>query len=217
MVLELHQQGEPWSRPRTRTSLLLFDDSFTVQCDVVVVTKNCSTSAEDRAARSPSVAVRVPPPDVHRHLGELLASRHGADVVLEAGGEAFRPHRCVLAARSAVFKAGLLGSMAEAAAASSSSSNGGGAVRIGDMLPQVFKAVLQFVYTDTAPGVEDKDEEVAMAQHLLQAADRFDLQRLKLVCEDKLCRRIDTDSVVSNLLLAEQHGCQVLKERASSS
>lgn len=51
-----------------------------------------------------------------------------------------------------------------------------------------------------------------MAQHLLVAADRYDLQRLKLICEDKLCMHIDQSTVATTLALAEQHGCRVLKE-----
>uniref|UniRef100_A0A8I6YC72 BPM/SPOP BACK domain-containing protein n=2 Tax=Hordeum vulgare subsp. vulgare TaxID=112509 RepID=A0A8I6YC72_HORVV len=57
----------------------------------------------------------------------------------------------------------------------------------------------------------DQREESAMVQHLLVAADRYALERLKLICEDKLCNRIDTNSVATILALAEQHHCHELK------
>ncbi|KAL6882715.1 hypothetical protein ACP4OV_011405 [Aristida adscensionis] len=151
----------------------------------------------------------VPPSDLHRHLGELLATEKGADVVFEVGGETFAAHRCVLAARSPVFRAELLGTMKEGDAA--------GVVRIDEMQACVFKSLLHFMYTDALPErateeeVEDEDEDV-MFQHLLVAADRYDLQRFKLICEDKLCRYIDVGTVATILALTEQHHCHGLKK-----
>ncbi|RLM51052.1 BTB/POZ and MATH domain-containing protein 2-like [Panicum miliaceum] len=56
------------------------------------------------------------------------------------------------------------------------------------------------------------EEEALMAQHLLEAADRYDRQRLKLICEDKLCNHLEVSTVATTLALAEQHSCQGLKE-----
>ncbi|KAF7074593.1 hypothetical protein CFC21_079437 [Triticum aestivum] len=57
----------------------------------------------------------------------------------------------------------------------------------------------------------DQHEESAMAQHRLVAADRYALERLKLICEEELCNCIDTSSVATILALAEQHHCHELK------
>ncbi|RLM64290.1 uncharacterized protein C2845_PM16G00320 [Panicum miliaceum] len=90
-------------------------------------------------------------------------------------------------------------------------------VRMADMDPQVFRALLAFLYTDVLPddipgqGEEEEEEAAAMAQHLLVAADRYDLKRLKLICE-KLCKHIDTGSLATILALAEQHNCWGLKK-----
>jgi speckle-type POZ protein len=72
--------------------------------------------------------------------------------------------------------------------------------------------MLEFIYTDSWPLLVDADEAVEMTQHLLLAADRYGLERLKLICEDMLCDRIDTSTVATTLTLAEQHGCRVLKQ-----
>jgi len=58
----------------------------------------------------------------------------------------------------------------------------------------------------------DEQEEALMAQHLLEAADRYDMQRLKLICEDKMCNHLEVSTVATTLSLAEQHNCQGLKE-----
>lgn len=46
-----------------------------------------------------------------------------------------------------------------------------------------------------------------MEQHLLEAADRYGMHRLKLICEDRLCQYIDVNTVATTLALAEQHHC----------
>jgi speckle-type POZ protein len=118
----------------------------------------------------------------------------------------------VLAARSPVFSAEFFGAMKE--------SDTGGVVHIEDMEPRVFKALLYFVYTDllfpstktkTMQQVEDDDEDV-LSQHLLVAADKYNLERLKLLCEKMLCEYINAGNVATILALAEQHRCQGLKK-----
>jgi speckle-type POZ protein len=52
-----------------------------------------------------------------------------------------------------------------------------------------------------------------MAQHLLAAADRYGLDRLKMICEGKLFGGINVDTVATTLALAEQHDCPQLKAK----
>jgi speckle-type POZ protein len=136
-------------------------------------------------------------------------------VVFDVGGQTFAAHRCVLAARSPVFSAELFGTMKE--------SNTTDVVRVDDMEARVFKALLYFVYTDSLPKAEEagegekreeaeEEEDDIMSQHLLVAADRYNLERLKLICEEKLCGYIDVGTVATILTLAEQHNCHGLKK-----
>lgn len=47
---------------------------------------------------------------------------------------------------------------------------------------------------------------------LLVAADRYNMDRLKLMREDRLCRSIDVGSVVNILALAKQYCCHDLRK-----
>ncbi|OEL20787.1 BTB/POZ and MATH domain-containing protein 1 [Dichanthelium oligosanthes] len=179
-------------------------DSFAVRCDVVV-------TGEFHAEEAPEVtilaSVSVPSSELHKHLGDLLLTEKGADVLFDVAGQTFAAHRCVLAARSPVFSAELYGVMKE--------SDTGGVVHIEDMEARVFKALLYFVYTDLFPAKEEGEGEQdgdVLSQHLLVAADRYNLERLKLLCEKKLCDYIDVGTVATILALAEQHHCHGLKK-----
>ncbi|CAL5054308.1 unnamed protein product [Urochloa decumbens] len=152
------------------------------------------------------VPLPIPSSDLHRHLGELLQGQRGADVtfVLDSG-ERFPAHKNILAARSPVFMAEFFGHMNERSSQS---------VRIEDMQADIFKSMLHFIYTDMAPELDEEPEAVTtMAQHLLAAADRYGLNRLKMICEGKLCGGIDVDTVATTLALAEQHNCSLLKSK----
>jgi speckle-type POZ protein len=177
------------------------DDSFTVRCDIVVIN-------EIRAEMSaPPEFVSVPPSGLSQHLRDLLEKGEGADVVFEVAGEKIAAHRWLLASRSSVFRAELFGPMKEG--------EGGTAdvIRVDDMEAEVFRGLLHFTYTDSLPVTESKDEdEDVVCQHMLVAADRYDLERLKLLCEKKLCKYIDVRTVGIILALAEQHHCEGLKK-----
>ncbi|KAF7106947.1 hypothetical protein CFC21_107648 [Triticum aestivum] len=177
----------------------LIDDCFAIRCDVTVLKENRS----EEIKKCSKQFVVVPPSNLRRQLSGLLNSMDGADVTFHVGGDKFPAHRSVLAARSSVFKAELLGSMKENA--------GDPLVEIKDMESDVFKSLLHFIYTDDSPS-EMACEDAVMAGHLLVAADRYDVERLKLICEDKLCKHIDSNTVATSLALAEQHSCPGLKE-----
>jgi speckle-type POZ protein len=83
---------------------------------------------------------------------------------------------------------------------------------IEDMRADVFRNLLHFIYTDTTLPEQTAEEGVLMAQHLLVAADRYGMERLKIICENKLCRHIDVSTLATTLALAEQHRCQGLKD-----
>ncbi|KAL6654229.1 hypothetical protein ACP70R_007694 [Stipagrostis hirtigluma subsp. patula] len=181
-------------RTELEQSPYLKDDGFRIRCDVTVFkdAMRATTTVELPA---------LPPSDLHRHLGDLLSGQVGWDFMFDVADETFKVHRNVLAARSPVFMAALFGPMKET----------GDRVRIYDVEPGVFKAFLHFIYTDLLPEV-DEGEKVAMAQHLLVAADRYRMERLKMICEHILCIHVDTSTAATTLALAEQHGCCRLKE-----
>ena len=182
------------TRKALEESSYIRDDCLKVRCDLTV--------SKDIRAEATKQFVLVPPSNMHLQFGSLLSGAVGADVTFEVAGDMFAAHRCVLAARSSVFMAELFGPMKEKAM---------NCIEIQDMEARVFEAMLHFIYTDTMPDIDQEDAFV-ITQHLLVAADRYDLERLKLICEDKLCMCIDTSTVATTLALAERHGCQGLKK-----
>ncbi|ONM13669.1 BTB/POZ and MATH domain-containing protein 2 [Zea mays] len=64
---------------------------------------------------------------------------------------------------------------------------------------------------DDCDGDATENRNVLAMQHLLVAADRYGLDRLRLLCEAKLCRGIDAHTVATILALAEQHHCTQLR------
>lgn len=192
----LKYKGSMWGYKRffRRTALeasdYIKDDCLAMRCTVGVV----RTRME--APRQFSVA--VPPSDMGKCLGKLLDSGLGSDVVFEIGEESLKAHKLILAARSPVFRAQFFGLVGDPKAAR---------VAVEDMDPGVFKAMLQYVYTDELP----EGRETVLLQHLLAAADRYGLDRLKSLCEQRLCGEIAPDTVAATLALAEQHQCVQLK------
>ncbi|RZC73427.1 hypothetical protein C5167_048904 [Papaver somniferum] len=185
----LKSRGSIWGFPQSfkRSSLensdFLKDDCLVIQCTVGVV--------GTRVEGGKHCAIPVPPSDMIQSLKSLLESGTGSDVTFQVGDKKFKAHKLVVATRSLVFKAQFFGLVGNPDMKT---------VVIEDFDPIVFKAMLLFLYTDELPEAHelfDSDPRctsTTVVQHLLAAADRFDLARLKLMCEAKLCEEITTDT-----------------------
>ncbi|OEL14401.1 BTB/POZ and MATH domain-containing protein 2 [Dichanthelium oligosanthes] len=175
-------------------SQYLHKDCLAIRCVLTVV-------IESRTVEDERNSVVVPPPNLHQDFGEMLKDGEGADVTFSVDGQLFHAHRCVLAYRSPVFRAELFGPLKEKATS---------CIRIDDMEPAIFEALLHFIYTDRLPDSCNDGRNAAM-QHLLVAADRYGVERLRLMCESKLSEAIDVETVATTLALAEQHNCSQLQ------
>jgi speckle-type POZ protein len=144
--------------------------------------------------------------DIAGLLGRLLDHADGSDdVAFSVGGETFRAHRAVLAARSPVFKAQLFGSMADAKMR---------CITLHDIKPETFKTLLRFIYTDELPRVEESSSDSSVDYlylDLLAAADMYQLDRLKLMCTRRLWECVSAGTVAKVLGCAEMHNCTELK------
>ncbi|XP_021751766.1 BTB/POZ and MATH domain-containing protein 1-like [Chenopodium quinoa] len=202
----LKYRGSMWGYKRfyKRTSLeqsdYLKDDCLLIRCIVGVV----KTQTEGpKLYRIP-----MPPSDMGQQFGQLLETKRGTDVNFEVDGEVFAAHKLVLAARSPVFRAQLFGPMKDKSTK---------CIIVEDIEAPVFKALLHFIYWDDLPdmqelaGLNSKGASTLMAQHLLAAADRYGLERLKLLCEATLCEDVAINNAATTLALAEQHHCSHLK------
>jgi hypothetical protein len=88
-----------------------------------------------------------------------------------------------------------------------------GVVSIHDMQPDVFRALLYFIYTDELPDMLcDGNMSISMAQHLLMASDRYQLERLRAICEKRLVDTVDIETVSTTLMLADKCNAHNLRQ-----
>ncbi|XP_052153502.1 BTB/POZ and MATH domain-containing protein 1-like [Oryza glaberrima] len=212
-----------WEGPRTfiRKATLegsgpLHDNCFTIRCDLTVImppeSKGVDTESPPPPPPPPPPAVSVPPSDLIRHLGGLLTTGDGADVTFEVDGKTFLAHTSVVASRSPVLRADLFGPVGKKTNGVIADS-AGAIVRIDNMEAQDFEALLHFMYTDSLPEMKGGGDAVAMLPDLVAAANRYKMERLRLVCEDKLCGYVNVRTVAAMLAFAGEHHCHGLQKK----
>lgn len=204
----LKYRGSMWGYKRffrralLETSDYLKDDCLKINCTVGVV-----VSAIDCSRLH---SVQVPESDIGAHFGMLLENKEGSDITFDVAGEKFHSHKLVLAARSPVFRSEFFDGMDEEKKE----------IVITDLEAKVFKALLHFMYRDTlSEDVENDGSSSASASSvsetliakLLAAADKYCLDRLKLMCESHLCKNISVNSVAKILALADEYRATELK------
>ena len=139
----------------------------------------------------PSPAPKVLDCDLSQQLGALLETTALSDVTLSVGKKEFKAHKAILSARSPVFRA-----MFRDDSFKEQKEN---FVQITDHNPKVVEEMLKFIYTGEAPRLKEK------AHDLFFIADKYQLERLKQLCEKQLWKDINVKNVVDTLLLAMTH------------
>ncbi|XP_044346107.1 BTB/POZ and MATH domain-containing protein 1-like [Triticum aestivum] len=192
------------------------DDCLTILCTVDVLDEKPVAKTES----TKRFVVAVPSsPTVSQDLEKLMlpdaSSSVPPDVTFLVEQTEIKAHKLVLAMRSSVFAA-------EFRWHGSASTAGARAIRIDDMSASTFRAMLRFIYTDEMPIKPSKNVArrpskarrcEAMARDLLVAADRYDLERLRLMCEKILSENLNASTVMSTLLLVRgRKSCRQLEQ-----
>jgi len=131
---------------------------------------------------------------------DMFETGYFSDVKFVVQGEEMDAHKSVLVSRSAYFTNMFLADMKE------SHTN---RVEVTDISPAVFKTVLKFLY-----GSIPEQTEYEELKELIVAADKYEIDELKEMCESVLSANLSVDQVIDAMLFAEMHNCDDLLARA---
>ena len=182
---------------------LLSDNNLTIYCEVTIFGEEKTLSG----SKYPTTTTRR-----NDKTGNILQSLSDdfskafsesdcSDVHINCGGKIFNCHEFVLSARSPVFRAMFQNNMTERKTKS---------VTIADNSPEVIEKMLQFMYS----GKVDLGGNSELTGELLKAADKYELEMLKKVCEDHLCNALELKNSIKNLILGEMYGASKLMKNA---
>ena len=103
----------------------------------------------------------------------------------KCGDQTFDAHQLILSTRSPVFQSMFQAEMKE---------KKNGQVDIEDLKPEVVSEMLKFIYSWECDIIYDSKTSDQQIIDLLEAADKYQLEFLKQLCEDELCNRIKVES-----------------------
>lgn len=127
---------------------------------------------------------------------KLLNNNAFSDITLQVSEKEFHVHKVILANRSPVFEAMLNHDMKEKQE---------GIIQIKDVSFEVFQEVLRFMYTGRVDQIEK------IANELLIAADKYDVEGLKAMCEETLCKSLNIDNVLEYLKFSDLYKANILQ------
>ncbi|CAL1154348.1 unnamed protein product [Cladocopium goreaui] len=134
-------------------------------------------------------SIEVPPSTIAAEFTAMLEEGRGADVTFLVQGERVPAHSQILAARSSVFERQLNSGMKESISKE---------IMVEECDLETFKALLKFIYTDDLQRIEELAKmtkadcvgnklPAPFLQKLLSVSHLYQVSRLRIWCEHKLC------------------------------
>ena len=142
--------------------------------------------------------IYIPQKRLCRDMEALLASGTEGDTCFIVGDKRFVVYKGLISRCAPI-----LGEMAD------SQQPSGLDIPINDVEPDIFEALIRFIYTDKPPEVMDNPRK------LLKVANRFGCSGLKLIAEAEIVKAgIDAENAAELLMFADAHSCALLREAA---
>ena len=191
-----------WEEVIDRTDLPLHtpDDILTLILDITIVGKTKkSIELANSEKRYLALNENYHQKQLVHDFATLFLSKDHSDIKIRCGGKVYDCHKNILASRSQVFKTMLESNMKEKMT---------GNIEIKNMDHEVFEDLMKYIYSGVAPNID------AHPQELFAAADLYQLEKLKELCELKLCSRFDVSNCIDLLILGDLHNAKKLKVSA---
>jgi len=189
---------------KTRATTWLPDDSLTIVCDVSIVGHEKVLSGSkfpDETGKAFNKNRQKCYKQLSQDLERNFNNTDYADCKIVCRERVFDCHMFMLSSRSPVFSAMFKNNMEEAASKR---------VEIKDLSPEVVEQMLFYIYTGNTPNLTQG------AGELLAAAEKYQLDQLKNMCEEKLCNSTSIENAVANLVLGDMYQAHHLKKMALS-
>jgi speckle-type POZ protein len=142
--------------------------------------------------------------DLVNQYAKVLENQTMGDIKLIVQGREMTAHGDILVAASPVMAAMLApGKFKEGETKT---------IPVPDIEPTVFEQVLKFIYTGSAPRLSEK----SITKPLYLAADKYQLDTLKIMCEEDLIQHLTLGNAVKNFLWAQYYNLPQLKEASKN-
>jgi len=164
----------------------LIDDVLTLVCEISVLGTNYEVKQNHRS-------------QMMEDLGKAYIDKKSLDVTVNCGDASFKCSKFMLTARSPVFEAMFQHDTEE---------NQKNLVEVKDFQPKVLEEMLKYIHTGSAPNIND------LSKELLVAADFYQLDQLKISCQELLSEALDAQNSIEILILSDVYVAPKLKEEA---
>jgi hypothetical protein len=141
---------------------------------------------------------------IRNNLAQLMENEQFGDLKFVFKDDHIAAHSAIIAASSPVFAA-----MFEAGKSQEGQTR---TVNIEDIDSRVFRKLLQFMYTGSSGSSNQDPSDVLQALYL--AADKYQVDALKEICEEYIILKLDIENVLHLLVWAHLYGALKLKEAA---
>ena len=146
--------------------------------------------AQEKKAKSPGF-------DLSKVLEEARQREQYTDVIIVTKEKEFKAHKVVVASQSPFFATRLEERWTE---------EGGNRINMTDVSTDIMDAILTYMYTGEVNNVD------RIAYDVLSKAEKYQLEGLKVICEEALSKMLAAYTVVDVLLLADTHNAQTLRQ-----
>lgn len=130
----------------------------------------------------------------------MFTTGEGSDCVIECDHQEFMVHKFVLMAHSDVFRAMFSHKTTKESVESR--------IQIADSAPTVVQHMLTYIYSGNVPD-DIADDQVSA---LIEISEKYQLEPLKIICQDKLIMRLTLTNVCAMLNLADIHNADLLMD-----
>ena len=182
---------------------LLPGGHLTVFCELTIYGKENKLAGSKHLEENPMLNLRSIQglEQAREHFGKLFNSKEFSDVEIECDGKIFNCHQLILSTRSDVFRAMFQPNTKESITKK---------VNIDDFDPDVVGEMLKFIYT----GVANEKVLKEKTGELLAAAEKYQLDFLKNICEAILCLALKVTNSIEYLVLGDMHRAAKLRRMA---
>uniref|UniRef100_A0A0N5B2L1 BTB domain-containing protein n=1 Tax=Strongyloides papillosus TaxID=174720 RepID=A0A0N5B2L1_STREA len=174
--------------------ILLPNDRLTVCFEIFYLCNNVNASSV-----SETTHIEGPSSMFLDDMSRMLNSSRYCDCIIKVENHKINVHKCILDARSEVFRSMLKYKLAGPEAS---------IIEMSEFRLEVVKEMVNYIYTGKSPRVDE------MAIEMLEIAEKYKLEGLKLIATESLLNSLNVQNVCEYLEKGEIYSAEILKEFA---